>query len=149
MLVQIYENFGKVVERAHDYGVPVIAWMYPRGKNVPNDVDTDVLAYAARIGLELGADILKMKYNGDQEAYKWVVKSAGKAKVMIAGGVKGEPKDFLQKTQECLNAGAVGMAVGRSIWQSEKPFTMTHALKDLMFNHHSVQDVLKYFDEKK
>lgn len=144
---KIYENFGKVVEQAHDYGIPVIAWMYPRGKNIANDIDTDILAYSARIGLELGADILKMKYNGDKEAYKWVVKSAGKAKVMIAGGVKGSPQEFLNKTKDCLDAGATGMAIGRNVWQAEKPFTITHALRDLMFSQKSVEEVLKYFEK--
>ncbi|MCA9477580.1 MAG: fructose-bisphosphate aldolase [Nanoarchaeota archaeon] len=143
----IYENFGKVVEQAHDYGIPVIAWMYPRGKNIPNDIDTEILAYSARIGQELGADILKMKYNGDKEAYKWVVRNAGRAKLMVAGGVKGTPAEFLQKTKDVLDAGATGMAIGRNVWQSEQPFTITHALRDLMFNHRSVQDVLKYFEK--
>ena len=88
-----------------------------------------------------------MKYNGDKEAYKWVVKSAGKARVMIAGGVKGSPQEFLNKTKDCLDAGAVGMAIGRNVWQAEKPFTITHALKDLMFKHKTVEDVLKYFEK--
>lgn len=74
-------EFSKIVEQAHDYGMPVILWMYPRGPNVKDEYDKDLLAYSARIGLELGADILKMKCGDDTEIYKWIVKCAGKQKL--------------------------------------------------------------------
>ena len=144
---EIFSDFGKVVEQAHDYGIPVIAWMYPRGKAVTNDESTDILAYSARIGLELGADFVKLKYNGDQEAYKWVVKSAGRTRVLAAGGDKLSPADFLQKTADILKTGATGVAVGRNIWQSNKPFGLTHALREIMFKHKKVEDVLHFIDE--
>ena len=72
---EIFKQFGKIQEEAHDYGLPVVAWMYPRGKFIPNEVSTSMLSYAARVGLELGADILKMKYNNHPEEYKWITKS--------------------------------------------------------------------------
>ena len=43
----IFHEFGKVVENAHDYGIPVIAWMYPRGAAIKSDTTTDILAYSA------------------------------------------------------------------------------------------------------
>ena len=78
-------NLEKIEEEAHEYGLPVIAWMYPRGKSVENEFARETLAYSARIGLELGADIIKMKYNHNPADLKWIVKSAGKTKVVIAG----------------------------------------------------------------
>ena len=89
---EMFREFGEIVEEAHDYGIPVIAWMYPRGRDVQNDVTTEILAYAARVGLELGADIVKIKYNHDVEGFKWVTKSAGKCKVVVAGGHKEAPE---------------------------------------------------------
>lgn len=145
---EIFEEFGRVVEQAHDYGIPVIAWMYPRGEAVVNDETTDILAYSARIGLELGADFVKLKYNGDVDAYKWVVKCAGRTRVLAAGGSKETPEAFLQKTSDILKTGATGVAVGRNIWQSAKPFGLTHALRELMFKHKKVEDVLHFLDEK-
>ena len=64
---EIFEDFAKIQGEAHDYGLPVVAWMYPRGRFVTNETSTSMLAYAARIGLELGADIIKMKYNDKRE----------------------------------------------------------------------------------
>ncbi|MGE0792648.1 MAG: class I fructose-bisphosphate aldolase [Candidatus Woesearchaeota archaeon] len=143
-----FENFGKVVEQAHDAGLPVIAWMYPRGKAIPNDEDTNTIAHAARIGLELGADFLKLKYNHDVEGYKWVVKNAGRARVLTAGGTKETPEHFLRKTYEILQTGATGLAIGRNIWQSKQPFSLTHALREIIFNNKKVEDVLHYLNEK-
>lgn len=144
---EIFSEFGKVVETAHDYGVPVIAWMYPRGKAVKDDLTNEVTAYSARIGLELGADFIKLKYNHDPEGFKWVVRNAGRAKVLAAGGSKLTSQAFLQQTKEVLAAGATGMAIGRNIWQSTKPFSLTHALREIMFKNKSVSDVIQYLKE--
>ena len=142
--LEIFKEFGRIQEQAHDYGIPVIAWMYPRGKAIQNDLNTDLLAYAARVGLELGADILKMKYNGDKEGFKWIVKCAGKAKVSIAGGSKKDNKEFLTNLKDALNAGAVGMAVGRNVWQSNKPLGITKAIKKIIFENKKVEEALKF-----
>ena len=144
---EMFSEFGNIVERAHDYGVPVVAWMYPRGDAVKDDTATEMLAYAARIGLELGADFLKLKYNNDPEGFKWVVKNAGRARVLAAGGSKTTPQEFLHKSQEILSTGASGIAVGRNIWQDERPFALTQALRDVMFHNKRVEDVLHYLKD--
>ncbi|MGV8168813.1 MAG: class I fructose-bisphosphate aldolase, partial [Candidatus Nanoarchaeia archaeon] len=64
----MFKEFGKICEEAHAAGIPVICWMYPRGINVSNEFATETLAYAARVAMELGADIVKVKHNGDNEA---------------------------------------------------------------------------------
>lgn len=147
---EIFAEFGKVVEDAHDYGVPVIAWMYPRGEAIRSDMSTEILAYSARIGLELGADFIKVKYNHDTDGFKWVVKNAGRARVLTAGGEKVAPSSFIQASEEIMSTGATGMAVGRNIWQSPKPFAISHALREIIFRNKKTKDVLKFLhDEEK
>ena len=140
---KMFNEFGKIVEEAHDYGIPVVAWMYPRGPFVPNDTTTEIIAHSARAGLELGADIVKIKYNNDLEGFKWVVKFAGKCKVVVAGGHKEEPEQLLQQAREIVDAGAAGMAIGRNIWQSPDPFKITNALKKVVIENKSVKEALK------
>jgi fructose-bisphosphate aldolase, class I len=140
---QIFEEFSQLVEEAHDYSIPVIAWIYPRGTSVKDEFNTNTLAHSARIGLELGADIIKIKYNNDLEAFKWVVKSAGKAKVVVAGGDKTDEREFLQKTVQVLQAGAIGLAVGRNVWQHPRPLAMTDALKQIVFDNKSVDEAMQ------
>lgn len=140
---EMFKKFSKIVEEAHDYGLPVVAWMYPRGKFVSNDTNTKILAYSARVGLELGADIVKMKYNDDKEAYKWIVKAAGKCKVVIAGGHKEEPKLLLHQAQEIMEAGVTGMAIGRNIWQHKEPLKLTKALKKVVIDGKTAKEAVK------
>jgi class I fructose-bisphosphate aldolase len=136
-------EFSKIVEEAHDHGIPVVAWMYPRGRFVADDKAADITAYAARVGLELGADIVKLRYNEDLPGFKWVVKSAGKAKVVAAGGFHITDEKLLQHTRDIMDAGAIGAAIGRNIWQSEKPLKTIRALKSIIFDNSSVKKALK------
>lgn len=144
-----FAEFGKVVEQAHDYGIPAIAWSYPRGPTIKNDTTTDILAHAARIGLELGADFVKIKYNHDQDAFKWVVKNAGRAKILTAGGSKVDSHDFIKSAEGIMKTGASGIAVGRNIWQAAKPFALTHALREIIFRNKKAEEVLPFIDNEK
>jgi len=144
----IFNEFGKVVERAHDYGLPVIAWMYPRGEVTQNNIDTNSLAYFARMGLELGADFVNLKYNQDIEAYKWVVANAGRTRVLTAGGKKLEPKQFLERAHDILQTGVTGFAIGRNIWQDPRPYSLAQAMRELVFKNKKVEDVLHYIKSK-
>ncbi len=130
----MYKEFGNIVEEAHKHGVPVICWAYPRGKNVNDEDSTETIAYAARIAMELGADVVKIRYNGDVEGLKWIVKLAGRAKVVIAGGSKRGDLDVLKFAEGAISAGAAGITFGRNIWQSDKPFKLAAALKEIIFN---------------
>jgi class I fructose-bisphosphate aldolase len=139
----MFDDFSKLVETAHTYGIPVIAWVYPRGRFVQDELSTEIIAYSARIGLELGADFVKINYNNDFEGFKWVVKAAGKAKVLVAGSKKLSDKEVLQRTYDIMKAGVCGLAVGRNVWQHEKPLEMTKALKKIIFDNKSVNEALK------
>ena len=125
----MFREFAKIVREAHEYGLTAICWMYPRGPHIKDDLSTETLAYGARIAHELGADVVKLKYNGDLEAMKWVVKCAAKTKVVFAGGSKVNEAEFLKLAQTMNETGAIGLAVGRNIFQSDRPLKMA---KDLV-----------------
>ena len=122
----MFKEFGNVVREAHNKNIPVIAWMYPRGKAVKGKEDSPkVLAYAARAGLELGADILKMHYAGSVQDMRRVVESAGRAKVVISGGLKTNEREFLKDIKDAIKAGCSGVAVGRNVWQAKEPLGLS------------------------
>jgi len=144
---EILHEFSKIVESAHDYGVPVIGWMYARGPTVKNELDKDILAYGARMGLELGADFLKLKYNNDPESYRWVVKCAGRSRVLVSGGDKIEELAFLKEAEEVMKLGVTGMAIGRNIWQHDKPLALTAALQKIIHEGKSAQEAIKLYED--
>jgi len=139
----MFQEFEEIQKQAHKHNIPVIAWMYPRGKAIKNELSRDTLAYSARIGLELGADMIKIKYNGKAKDLQWTVKNAGKAKVMIAGGSKTTDYKFLKEAHDVINNGATGLAVGRNIWQHKEPMKITKALRKVIFQDISPREALK------
>lgn len=139
----MFSDFQKVVEQAHDYGMPVIAWMYPRGPDIKDELHTDVLAYSARLGLELGADFVKLKYNYDPPGFDWVVRCAGKTKVLVADMENMQDIDFLKKVEEVMKIGACGLAVGRNVWQHAEPLKLSRALRKVIFHGASAEEAAK------
>ena len=131
---KMMQEFSVIEQEAEEQGLPLIAWMYPRGKAVAGKENSrEILAYAARLGLELGADIIKIPYNGSKEDFAWVVKAGGKTKVVMSGGQKTETReDFLRTVQDVLAAGAIGVAVGRNIWQDDNPLEMSKELAKIV-----------------
>lgn len=127
------EEFAAVVREAHEKGLPVLGWMYPRGRSIQNPHDPKIIAYAARLGLELGADIIKMQYPGSKSAMHWVVDAAGKTKVVVSGGAKQDDASFLEMAKNVMDAGVIGMAVGRNVWQNTDPLEITEKLKAIVF----------------
>lgn len=132
----MFSELSNIIEQAHNYGVPVVVWSYPRNKEHSiNDLSTDVLAYAARVALELGADVVKLKFNNDLEGFRWVVHNAGLTKVVVAGGKSNDVESFLESVVLALKAGANGLFVGRNVWQNPQPESVINALKDIIFNY--------------
>lgn len=127
------EEFGKIEEEAHENNLVVIGWIYPRGKAVKDEDSPEITAYAARVGLELGADIVKIKYCGSKECFARAVKSAGRTKVVLSGGPKVSDENFLEVVRNIMAAGAIGVAVGRNVWQRENPLEITKELKEIIF----------------
>lgn len=127
-------EFGKIVEQAHNIDFPVIAWCYPKGKNIKDEFSPDNVIYAARVGLELGADIVKIKYCGSKDSFARAVKAAGKTKVMMAGGPKANEKEFLERVRNAMAAGAIGVVAGRNVWLDKEPLRITEEIKKIVFN---------------
>lgn len=132
---KMMQEFSTIEQEAEKHNLPVIAWMYPRGKSVAGRENSrEILSYATRLGLELGADIIKIPYNGNKKDFEWVVKAAGKVKVVMSGGPKTETReDFLAIVRDVLAVGAAGVAIGRNIWQDEEPLKISHQLAEIIF----------------
>ncbi|HUV72148.1 MAG TPA: fructose-bisphosphate aldolase [Clostridia bacterium] len=127
------QEFGQIEQEAEEAGMAVIAWMYPRGRSIADETDPKLVAYAARVGLELGADIIKVRYTGDLASFKWVVAAAGKTKVVAMGGSKEPLPAFLERTKNVIAAGGIGLAVGRNIWQAEKPLEVSQKIAEVIW----------------
>ncbi len=141
---EMFAEFGRIQEEAHERNLPAIAWVYPRGAGVTNDTSKEIVAYAARAAFELGADAVKIKYTGDSESFSWAVKSAAGIKVFMSGGPKTKTdEEFLRQVKGAVDAGATGLAVGRNVWQHQDPLAMANYLKKIIFEKKPVEAVIQ------
>ncbi|MDR1721543.1 MAG: 2-amino-3,7-dideoxy-D-threo-hept-6-ulosonate synthase, partial [Methanobrevibacter sp.] len=84
---KMLQELGEIAETCGQWGIPLLAMMYPRGQKIENEHDVELVKHAARVGSELGVDIVKTNYTGSPESFEEVVEGAI-VPVVIAGGPK-------------------------------------------------------------
>lgn len=130
---EMLQEFENIQREAHKKGLFVIAWIYPRGSGTKGKSKTTLMAYATRVGLEIGADIIKTPPVGNIDELKWAVKSAGKAKVVAAGGLKKDESELISQIKKYMEAGFSGLAIGRNVWQHKNPHEITQKIKKVIW----------------
>jgi len=139
-------SFGLFVRQAELAGLPIITHIYPRGNLIPPEerLTVENIRYAARVGAELGADIVKTEYTGSAESFHEVA-VACPAMLVAAGGVDAKTdRDFLQKTKDVMDSGAAGVAYGRFVWQHPHPAKFMTALKMIIHEDAGTEEAVKY-----
>jgi len=135
-------DVGQVSARANEWGMPFLAMMYARGPKVKNEFDPEVVAHCARVGLELGADVVKVPYTGDVDSFQRVVEGCC-VPVVIAGGPKMDSlRDLLQMVSDSIKAGGAGLSMGRNIFQAENPENLVRALHGIVHDDLSVDKAM-------
>ncbi|MFB6470145.1 MAG: class I fructose-bisphosphate aldolase [Vulcanisaeta sp. AZ3] len=140
---KMLEELARIKRDAVKFDVPLIIWSYPRGGKVTNETAPEIVAYAARIALEVGADAMKIKYTGDPKTFAWAVKVAGKVPVLMSGGPKTKTEEeFLRQVEGVIEAGALGIAVGRNVWQRRDALKFAKVIADIVYGGKKVTEVL-------
>lgn len=155
---QDFTQFRRVRQEAERYGMPIIVWAYPRGRAIEERGGRNSLYaidYAARVALELGADIVKINFPvydperakfypkpydelrlSEAEMLKKVIDSAGRAMVIMSGGPIQDETALLEKVRLAVEAGAAGFIFGRNMWG--RPFnealSLANSIKDILHN---------------
>ncbi|MFN8160627.1 MAG: hypothetical protein U0R52_06240 [Solirubrobacterales bacterium] len=129
-----------VREDCDRYGMPLVIWSYPRGSAVDKkggQLSFYAVDYAARLAMEMGADVVKLNmpnpgekdkdspapYNemevSQDEAIRHCVESAGRSLVVLSGGSKVDDETVLAHCRSIMEAGGSGVIFGRNVWQRE------------------------------
>jgi class I fructose-bisphosphate aldolase len=133
------KQLGEVRADCEKYGLPLVIWAYPRGRDIAKKGGQDsfyAIDYASRMAMEMGADIVKINmpkvglesdadspapYNTlkveQSEAIRQCVESAGRSLVVLSGGSKASDAQVLDMTKMVMQAGGSGVIFGRNIWQ--------------------------------
>ncbi len=140
-------DMGKVAKDANRWGMPLLAMVYARGPKVKNEYDPAIVAHCARVGTELGADVVKVNYTGDPESFERVTEACC-IPVVIAGGPKLDTtRAFLQMVHDSLEAGGAGLSVGRNVFQHKNPTNLVQALATVVHEGYGVDDALALIEE--
>jgi predicted phospho-2-dehydro-3-deoxyheptonate aldolase len=125
-------KMGMVSKGCRDWGMPLLAMMYTRGAKIKNEYDVSVVKHAARVGAELGADIVKVNYTGSPETFREVVEGCP-VPVVIAGGEKMETdEEILEMVLGSINAGGAGVSIGRNVFQHDNPETIVKKISEIV-----------------
>ena len=135
---QTIVNLGKLVNEAEEYGIPVLA-VTAVGKELGKDAR--YLSLACRIAAEQGAHIVKTYYCDN---FDKVVQSCP-VPIIVAGGKKIPELDALQLTYNSIKGGAVGVDMGRNIWQSENSVAMIRAVRSIVHGNATVDQAFKLY----
>jgi class I fructose-bisphosphate aldolase len=126
---EMLSDFGLIAREAEIWGMPLLAMIYGRGPKIANSLAPEIVAHCARVGAELGADVVKVHYTGDIDSFSFVVESCC-IPVLIAGGPKSETTgEFLQMVEDAMKAGAAGISVGRNVFQHPEPRRLVAVLE--------------------
>ncbi|MFZ2357301.1 MAG: 3-hydroxy-5-phosphonooxypentane-2,4-dione thiolase LsrF, partial [Candidatus Omnitrophota bacterium] len=135
---------SQMVNACENYGIPVMA-VTAVGKELEKR-DARYLGLACRICAELGARIVKTYWCED---FDKVVKGCP-VPVVIAGGPKCETeKEVFEFVYDGMQKGAIGVNLGRNVWQSPNPVPMAAALQAIIHKDADVKTACSIFNEIK
>jgi putative autoinducer-2 (AI-2) aldolase len=141
---QTLVNLSSLVDVGNEYGIPVLA-VTAVGKELGKR-DVRFLSLSCRIAAELGASFVKTYYCDEFEK----VMESCPIPVVIAGGPKLETElDALKLAHDAIQKGAVGVDMGRNIWQSEYPIAMIKAVRAVVHDKAKPEDALEVFSQSR
>lgn len=140
---EMLQDAHTVIEASREWGIPLLAMMYPRGEKITNENAPEAVNIAVRVGAELGADIVKTNYTGDIDSFKYIVKGVN-IPVIIAGGPKMDTiPELYQVVYDSIQAGGAGVAIGRNVFQADDPTKVVRGLAKIVHHNYTVDEALK------
>jgi predicted phospho-2-dehydro-3-deoxyheptonate aldolase len=140
---EMLNHFGEVSRKCQEWGMPLLAMMYTRGPKIKSEFDVKYIKHAARVGAEIGADIVKVNYPGSPSAFEEVV-SGCPVPVVIAGGEKMESDlDVLNMVEGAIQAGGAGVSIGRNVFQHADPRKIIAAISAIVHEKAGVKEAAK------
>ncbi len=140
---EMLRDLGQVASRANEWGMPLLAMVYARGPKVSDEYDMNVIRHCARVGEELGADVVKVAYTGDADSFAKVVESCC-IPVVIAGGAKlDNDRDLVRMVHDSVVSGAAGLSIGRNVFQHNDVTGLVKTLNQVVHNDMGIEEALE------
>jgi fructose-bisphosphate aldolase/2-amino-3,7-dideoxy-D-threo-hept-6-ulosonate synthase len=155
---EMLSHLASVVRDAERFGMPTLALMYARGEKGAADDNFDSerlgdgesyatrIRHAVRVGVELGADVIKTQYTGSAESFRSVVDVSCGVPILIAGGKKKDIRSILEDASNAISVGGKGVAFGRNVFCRRNARQFVALLRDVVFGIRTVEEALVGYD---
>ena len=141
---RMLEDVGRISMECMNWGMPLVAMAYPRGPTIKDSFDPKAVAHAARVAMELGADVIKCSYTGDVDSFAKVVEGA-MVPILIAGGPKMDSDmDILNMVHGSIEAGGHGVSIGRNVFQHKNAKGIMNAISDIVLRGATVREAAEH-----
>lgn len=139
---QTITGLSKLVDLGQKYGIPVLA-VTAVGKDMARDVR--YLALASRMAAELGCDVVKTYMCDGFEK----LTGSCPVPVVVAGGKKVKEREALELAYKAVSMGAIGVDMGRNIFQSNSPLGMIKAVRSIVQENLKPDQAFKIYQNQK
>lgn len=143
---EMLRDFGRVSADCRTWGMPLLAMCYARGEKITNSYDVNFVKHAARVGGELGADIVKVNYTGSPESFREVTEGCNVPVVIAGGETMDSDRDILEMVKGSIDAGGAGISIGRNVFQHRDPENLVKAMHMIIHQDRSVEEALAHLE---
>jgi putative autoinducer-2 (AI-2) aldolase len=134
-------NLAELVNQCEDFGIPVMA-VTAVGKELEKR-DARYLSLCCRIAAELGARVVKTYWCKDFDK----VVCGCPVPVVMAGGPKCETElEVMEFVYDGMQNGAIGLNLGRNVWQNPHPVAIMRALRAIIHENHTAKEAWELFN---
>jgi fructose-bisphosphate aldolase/2-amino-3,7-dideoxy-D-threo-hept-6-ulosonate synthase len=139
---RMLSDLGRTAIECIEWGMPLLAMMYPRGRKINDENMINSVKIAARVASELGADIVKTVYTGDPDSFREVTDGCH-VPVVIAGGSKTNDIETLKLIEGAMEGGAAGVSIGRNAFQHAHPDRFVRAAAMIVHENRSAEEAIE------
>ncbi len=145
--MKVIKNIANLQHECDRYEMPLMIEPLVLGECIPEEKrnSAEMIAHAARLSLELGADILKIAYTGDKESFKNITERSHVPVIILGGPKMNGVSDIFRVAKESVQAGGKGVVFGRNIWQNDRMVDLIRGLKDAVYDEMNENEIVKKY----
>ena len=150
---RMIRTLADIGREAASLGVPLIAeaefpTTYAQVEELKEQYGFEYLRRNVRLCAELGADIVKTNWPGDEDLFGRLVEAAGGIPLVLAGGSRLQDRELLWRMERATAAGGIGCSVGRNIFMHRSPEAITRALSRVIRERWSASKAFEELQEQ-
>ena len=136
-------DLGRVAGTASEWGMPLLAMVFAVGRKAGDQPEPDMIKHAARVGAELGADMVGVRYRGDVASLREMTRACPVPVLISCALKRGSVPSLLERVKEAMKAGAAGISISRDALGHENPAGILAAVSMIVHGKGGMEAALR------